>query len=230
VEGPNAVVRQQGAGLAVDAAGGRAFVVAADQPVAEVDLASLRVTDHAPRQPVGWLGRLAGWLAPSAQAKAASGPARQACWLGGGLLAVAGFEARVRTDAGGQMQNEQVPAGVKLLEVHGWTVRLLDAQASQVSYQGGRLLSFGGAWSGTEQRWHGAGLGVYGPGGRRPLHLFGTRFVADVRVNGDLAYVALPESDGDTAAAIVDLRTGRVLAQPAGLPPYLLLGEGDSTC
>src|SRR6266542_4343024 len=230
VEGPDAVGRQWVAGLAVDAAGGRAFVVAADQPVAEVDLASLRVTNHAPRRPVGLLGRLAGWLTPPAQAKAVSGPARQACWLGGGLLAVAGFQARVRRDAGGQVQDEQVPAGVKLLEVRGWTVRLLDAHASQVSYRGGWLLTFGGAWSGAEQRWHGAGLGVWGPGGRRPLHLFGTRFVAEVHVNGDLAYVALPESDGDPTAAIVDLRTGRVLAEPPGLPPYLLLGEDDSTC
>jgi hypothetical protein len=230
VEGPSAVGQQQVAGLAVDAAGGRAFVVAADQPVAEVDLASLRVADHAPRQPVGWLGRLAGWLAPPAQAKAVSGPARQACWLGDGLLAVAGSEARVHKDAGGQVQNEQVPSGVKLLEVRGWTVRPLDPQASQVSYQSGWLLTFGGGWSGAEQRWHGAGLGVYGPGGRRPLHLFGTRFAAEVHVNGDLAYVGLQESDGGSTAVIVDLRSGRVLAERSGLLPYLLLGEGDSTC
>jgi hypothetical protein len=230
VEEPGAVGRQRVAGLAVDAAGGRTFVVAADAPVAEVDLASLRVTDHALGQPVGLLGRLAGWLAPPAQAKAVSGPARQACWLGNGLLAVAGFEARVRTDPGGQVQHEQVPSGVRLLDTRGWTVRPLDAHASQVSYQGGWLLTFGGGWNGAEQRWDGSGLRVYGPGGRRPLHLFGTRFVADARVSGDLAYVVLLERDGNDAAAIVDLRTGRVLAELAGLPPYLLLGEDDSTC
>lgn len=232
VEAPDAVGRQRTAGLAVDASGGRAFVVAADAPVAEVDLASLRVTDHVPRQPVGLLGRLAGWLAPPAQAKAVSGPVRQACWLGDGLLAVAGSEGRVRKDPGGQLQNEQVPSGAQLLDTRSWTVRPLDTQASQVSYRGGWLLTFGGGWNGAEQRWHGAGLTVYEPGGRPPLHLFGTRFVADARVNGDLAYAWLTEGEGATATAIVDLRTGRVLRVLAGpaAPPYLLLGEDDSTC
>ena len=229
---PGAVARQRAAGLAVDASGGRAFVVAAGGPVAEVDLASLRVTDHVPRQPAGLLGRLAGWLAPPAQAKEVSGPVRQACWLGDGLLAVAGSEDRVRKDPGGQLQNEEVPSGAQLLDTRSWTVRPLDAQASQVSYRGGWLLTFGGGWNGAGQRWHGAGLTVYGPGGRPPLHLFGTRFVADAQVSGDLAYAWLTEGNGDTATAIVDLRTGRVLRVLAGpaAPPYLLPGEDDSTC
>jgi hypothetical protein len=232
VEAADAVGRQRTAGLAVDPSGGRAFVVAAGGPVAEVNLASLRVTGHVPRPPAGLLGRLAGWLVPPAQAKAVSGPVRQACWLGDGLLAVAGSEARVRKDPGGQLQDEQVPSGAQLLDTRSWTVRPLDTQASQVSYRGGWLLTFGGGWNGAEQRSYGAGLTVYGPGGRPPLRLFGTRFVADAQVSGDLAYAWLTEGNGDTATDIVDLRTGRVLRVLAGpaVPPYLLPGEDDLTC
>jgi hypothetical protein len=230
---PDAVGRQRVAGLAVDASGGRAFVVAAGGPVAEVDLASLRVTDHVPRQPAGLLGRLAGWLVPPAQAKAVvSGPVRQACWLGDGLLAVAGSEDRVRKDPGGQLQDEQVPSGALLLDTRSWTVQPLDTQASQVSYRGGWLLTFGGGWNAAEQRSYGAGLTAYGPGGRPPLHLFRTRLVFDALVDGDLAYAWLTEGNGDTATAIADLRTGRVLRVLAGpaAPLYLLPGEDDSRC
>jgi hypothetical protein len=98
----DSVTERREAGLAVDRAGGRAFVVAAGTPVAEVDLATLRVAYHGLSQPASFLRRLAGWFVPAAEAKLASGPLRSACWLGDGLLAVWGSDARVVRDAGAE--------------------------------------------------------------------------------------------------------------------------------
>ncbi len=176
---------------------------------------------------LGGAARLPGRLVLLLTPDGAIGPARLAVVDGHGTVRAVTLPGIV---AGFQ---QPVPSGAQLLDTRSWTVRPLDTQASQVSYRGGWLLTFGGGWNGAGQRWHGAGLAVYQPGGRPPLHLFGTRFVADARVNGDLAYAWLTDGNGDTATAIVDLRTGRalrMLAGPAALP-YLLPGEDDdSTC
>ena len=66
-------------GLAVDRAGGRAFVVQAQAPVAEIDLDDLRVRSHP--------------FAPTARAAdGVTGPSRDALWLGDGMLAVTGSD------------------------------------------------------------------------------------------------------------------------------------------
>ena len=70
-------------GLAVDRSSGRAFVVQAQAPVAEVDLSTFRVRSH----PLG-LGARA--------ADAVVGPTRHALWLGRGLLAVTGSDSSPR--------------------------------------------------------------------------------------------------------------------------------------
>src|ERR671936_543655 len=82
---PDGVPRVDGAALAVDRQGGRAFVVAAGDPVAEVALDSLAVQYHTLAQPVSLLGRLHDWLEPPAQAKGPfEGSWRSAVWLGDG--------------------------------------------------------------------------------------------------------------------------------------------------
>lgn len=48
--------------------------------------------------------RSAPWLVPPAEAKLVSGPIRSACWLGDGLLAVWGSEARVAADPAGSQR------------------------------------------------------------------------------------------------------------------------------
>src|SRR5262245_16460313 len=63
-------------GFAVDRAGGRAFVVAPDFTVAEVNLGTLAVAYHSP--------------SARSLAKVINGPSRQAAWLGNGVRAVAG--------------------------------------------------------------------------------------------------------------------------------------------
>jgi hypothetical protein len=96
---PGAYAITRDAGLAVDPAGGRAFVVAGGPTVAEVDLASLRVTYRQLRQPVPLLRRLAHWLVPPAEAKVGAGSWRSACWLGGGTLAAWGSDTSITGDA-----------------------------------------------------------------------------------------------------------------------------------
>jgi hypothetical protein len=226
----DSVTEQREPGLAVDPTGGRAFVVAAGTPVAEIDLATLRVAYHGLSQPVSLLRRLAGWFVPAAEAKLVSGPLRQACWLGDGLLAVWGFEVKVGKDAGGQPKAEDTPSGLKLVDTRRWTVRQVHPDATVVRWHGGRLLAFGVRWY-DQQRPGGIGLTVYGPGDRRPLRLFRNRPVHDVDVNGDLAYAINWGTDVQKSeVAVVDLRDGRVLTTLRGEVPYLLLGDDRSAC
>jgi hypothetical protein len=225
VEGPDAVGHQRGAGLAVDPAGRRAFVVAPGAPVAEVGLDDLEVAYHALDRPASPLDRLRRWLLPAAEAKAVDGPWRQARWVGGGLLAVASGEQRVAHDANGELVQRERVTGVELIDTSRWRAHGLHARASRVDYQGGRLLLSGGTWESdaTSSIPRGVGLTVYGPGDRRPVHLLGRQFVQAVTVRGDLAYVWLTREQS-SGYAVVDLRTGRTLHAGDGEPTILLLG------
>jgi hypothetical protein len=230
-QGSDGVTERREAGLAVDRAGGRAFVVAAGTPVAEVDLATLRVAYHGLSQPASLLGRLAAWFVPAAEAKLASGPLRSACWLGDGLLAVWGSDARVVKDAGADPTVEETPSGLKLVDTRSWTVTQLHPEATAVRWSDGRLLAFGVRWY-EQERPGGIGLTLYGPGDRRPRQVVRNRPVHEVHVNGEIAYaVTWGTTDlHKSEVAVVDLRTSRVHATVRGAPPYLLLGEERSAC
>ena len=226
----DSVTERREAGLAVDRVGGRAFVVAAGTPVAEVDLATLRVAYHGLSQPASFLRRLAGWFVPAAEAKLASGPLRSACWLGDGLLAVWGSDARVVRDAGAEPKVKETPSGLKLVDTRRWTVRQVHPEATAVRWRDGRLLAFGVRWY-EQERPGGIGLTVYGPGDRRPRQFFRNRPVHEVQVNGDLAYaVSWGDDYQKSEVAVVDLGGGRVLTTVRGAPPYLLLGEDRTAC
>jgi len=102
------------AGLTVDEAGDRAFVVDADFTVAEVDLKTLRVAYH-------------GGSARSL-AKAAYGPARSAAWLGSGIVAAwlgNGLLATAGVNySGDETQGE--PVGLRLIDTRSWSTRFVD--------------------------------------------------------------------------------------------------------
>jgi hypothetical protein len=217
------------AALAVDPEGGRAFVVAADAPIAEVDLGSLRVTDRRLRQPVSLLRRLAHWLVPPAEAKLSAGTYRAACWLGDGRLAVWGGESRVAGDAPAELRQEHLPSGLKLVDTRTWTVRPVDPAAAAARWEAGRLLTFGGAWDAEAQRERGVGVTVHGPGERRPVHLLGTRLVLDARLHGDLLYAEVDTGNELFGRVVVSLRSGRVVASSDEPLPYLL-DDRDRTC
>jgi hypothetical protein len=218
------------AALAVDPEGGRAFVVAADAPVAEVDLASLRVTYRRPRQPVSLLRRLAHWLVPPAEAKLVAGTWRAACWLGDGTLAVWGAETGVVGDTPAERRVDRRLTGLELLDTRSWTVRTLGPAADMASWQAGRLLAYGWAWDHQAQRGLGVGLTVYGPGDQPPRHLLGTQAVLEAHVNGDLVYAAVDTGNEEYDRRVLSLRDGRVLASSERPLPWLLVGDRGPGC
>jgi hypothetical protein len=207
--------RQAVPGLAVEPSGRRAFVVAAGQPAAEIDLQRLAVGYHPLRRPTSPLRRLASWLVPPAEAKEISGPRRSAVWVGDGLVAVSGADARM--DPKGYVEE---PSGLELLDTTTWTVRTVDRTASSASLVGGRLLVWGARFGPGGNR--GYGLTVFGPGERRPVHLFGSQEVVWVQVNGNLAYVSLSEGNAN-AYAVLDLTSQRILHRAGGDMPQLVL-------
>jgi hypothetical protein len=211
------VDRQAFPGLAVDPAGRRAYVVAADAPVAEVDLTTLRVGYHRLAKPTSLLQRLANWLLPPAEAKGVtSGPARRALWLGEGLLAVAGSDAVASNTKQGARQVQR-PSGLQLIDTHTWTVHMLDPHTSSIMLADGRLFASGERYDSDDGEPKGYGLTIYGPGDRRPVHLIGSNVVWRIQVHGDLAYVR-----HGGGYSVVDLRANRVLRhEQRDLPAFL---------
>jgi hypothetical protein len=227
-------------GLAVDPDRRRAFVVAAGTRVAEVDLGGLGVAWHLLEPRPGLLGRLAAWLLPAAEAKSVHGPVRMAAWLGDGLLAVWGQDESKPVPRGATVEQWLRPAGLQLVDTRTWRATTIHPDASGAVLAGGSLLAFGRllgppADPDTDRPIHQThGLTVFGPGDRRPVHLFGTRQVNWLQVSGGRAYVDLTPSierysgpdpqATDRVVAVVDLQTARVLAEWRGRLPELLVG------
>jgi hypothetical protein len=226
---PGAYGVSREAALAVDPDGRRAFVVTAGITVAEVDLDSLQVTYRGLRQPVSLLRRLAHWLVPPAEAKLIAGTWRAACWLGDGRMAVWGSESRVVGEEVAELRSEQRPSGLKLIDTRTWTVRTLHPTATDATWQGGRLLAFGGTWDHETEREAGVGLTVYTPGDSRPRELLSGQAVMQAHLNGDLVYAAVDTGAEDWASRVVSLSSGQVVASERPLP-WLLLGQGDRPC
>ncbi len=167
-------------------------------------------------RPASPLQRLASWLVPPAEAKEISGPARNALWLSDGLLAVSGSDARATASG----EYSEVPSGLQLIDTRTWTARTVEPHAGNATLVGGRLLAWGVSFG--PGRNQGYGLTVFGPGDRRPVHLFGSQEVTWVQASGNLAYVSLNEGSA-TAWAVVDLRSQRVLWHAQGDLPQLVL-------
>jgi hypothetical protein len=128
------------------------------------------------------------------------------------------------------LSQEQRPSGLKLVDARSWTVRTLDPAATQASWQAGKLLAFGGTWDDEAQRERGAGLTIYGPEGRPPRHLLGTRAVLEAHLNGELVYAAVDSGGEQLGRVVVSLPSGRVLASSDAPLPYLLLGDRGPAC
>jgi hypothetical protein len=225
---PDSLLRADRAGLAVDAQRGRAYVVAAGDPVADVNLTTLAVDYRTPAQRVSLLGRLHDWLEPRAQAKGPmEGSTRYAVWLGDGRLAVYGRDGAPRLDADGRLEAEVHPSGLQVIDTHSWSARVVDPRSSSLVVAGNALLSWGLSWDSGKNRETGTGLGIYGPTGLRRFHLFGPRPIYDVQVVGSRAFVrkanALPRY------SIVNLRTGKQLTTIRGREmPLVLSGAGSA--
>ena len=192
-------------GLTVDPATRRAFVVAPGL-VAQVDLRTLAVSHHSLARRASLLARLHAWLEPAAQAKEGAGSARQASWLGGGILAVSGFDRSSTTTQ---------PAGLTLVDTRSWRVKRVDARASAFVVGGGLLLVTGDDAS---------GLSAYGLDGRQRFRLFSGRRAWVDQTYGSRAYVGVFRPNGQPEALhVVDLSTGRAAGELAQPLPRLLV-------
>jgi hypothetical protein len=184
-------------GLAVDAAGGRAFVVAAENGVTEIDLRTLRA-DY----------RL---LSERTLAKSLDGSERSALWLGNGLLAVTGSDSvSRRTD--GHPDGGTTPLGLRIVDTRTWTFRTLDPQVSSVRLAGDVLLAQGSTYGydGSHTTETTTGLIAYSRAGRELYRVFEKLPVGmAVAIAGrGYATVGGPEYANRTVA--FDLATGAV--------------------
>jgi hypothetical protein len=218
--GPMRLARQIAPGLAVDAAGGRAYVVAANEPlVAEVDLASGVATYHELR---GGGGAVTG---PVAAKGLAFGAFRTASWIGDGTIAVSGELTRTRPDRRRATRRLRTvvrsdPYGLRLIRTAGWTATTLDPLLKSFTVAGDLLLGINGepaALAGADA----TGLVAYGGDGRRRFARFrgaGRAWLRDVA--WPYAYV---REISPRRTLVVDLRDGRTVGRTGSRRPPVLL-------
>lgn len=213
-------------GLAVDAAGSKAYVVDPSGLVAAVDLRDLSVAYHRLSRPV--FERLSAWLTPAAEAKGMNGPTRAAHWLGDGLIAISGEDNTMARQKGGGFVASGTPSGLTVIDTNDWTAQTIDRRADAFTIADGVLLTTGVTWrsattGGTST---GEGVAAYGPD-RTMLWRFddgSRRWV--LTAYGGLAVVGRASGK---FYDVVDIRTGTVLrAKVAGPFPQLLLGAGST--
>jgi hypothetical protein len=180
-------------GLALDAEAGRAFVVGADEPVAEIDLRTLRVRYH----------RLATTRAVQAHAKAAVGPERSATWFDG-ALAVSGWNARGTRLDGRDLRFD--PAGVHLIDTRTWKRRTIASQ--------GRIYAVSGDAVVVPLA---SRIVVFGAEGRARFSVPGS--FTSVQAAGGRAYAGR-EYGG---VVVIDLATGTATPAAVAEPPTLLV-------
>jgi hypothetical protein len=224
---PDGIEREDRAGVAVDSRGGRAYVVAARDPVAEVDLDTLAVAYHSPARSVSALARLPDWLEPPAQAKGAwEGAIRYATWLGDGRLAVFGRDGSPYSRRG-RVETILHPSGLEVIDTGSWNAAAVDRRASSLVVGDKAMLSWGRSWDSAKERETGTGLSVYDRTGRRRFHLFGARPLFEVQVVGGRAFVR--RANVPNRYTVVNLRTGRLLQTIRGSEmPLVLSGAGSA--
>jgi len=185
-------------GLALDRSGERVFVVGDGEPVAEVDLRSLTARYH-PRRTL------------SASSKSLEGPTIEARWLGGGLLAVAGwrsagFDASTR-------ESLREPLGLTVIDTRNWSERTIDPEAGTFKAVGATLVTYD----------DGRGVLGYGFAGAERFRLFEGEKAFVVLALGGRLYVAT-ERTSVGSLMLVDARDGRVVGRHSGHIPRLLTG------
>ena len=186
-------------GLAIDRSRGRAFVVQARAPVAEVDLRTFEARSRAVE------------AAPPA-AHAPAGATRHALWLGRGVLAVTGFDARRKA--------RDTPAGLTLIDTRRWRARTIDRHATDAALVSGTLLASAYLFHARSQTTSGNGLTGYSVAGRRRFRRYGTEPITGVTPLGTRALVG--RTGGLT---LIDARTGRRLRHYPRFAMSLISGD-----
>jgi hypothetical protein len=194
----NSVFTGSEPGLAVDPVKNTAYVVGGDGTVAAVDLATLAVSTHGTTRTLAHAD------------KVLSGPTRDAVWLGSGLLAVSGENDNAWLDSNNKYQETVQPAGLTIIDTRTWTGRLIDPEASGVTFAGGLLIARGESWDTTAgssaAKPIGNGLSAYTTAGTLAFHLLGQAPVQQVFVTGETAYAL-----GSTTTSVVELDSGKLL-------------------
>jgi hypothetical protein len=219
--GPRRLARQVTPALAVDAAGGRAYVVSANEPlVAEVALASGAVTHHRLRGGGGAVDE------PVASKGLGHLALRTARWVGDGTIAVSGELTRTvpeRRRSGTQLRmvTRTDPYGLRLIRTSDWTASTLNPLLKSFTLAGDLLLGMNGqpaALSGSEA----TGLVAYGAdGGRRFTRLAGAGRAWLRAVAWPYAYV---REISPRRTLVLDLRNGRTAGvTDSRRPPVLLV-------
>jgi hypothetical protein len=188
--------------VAVDPAGRRAFVVAAgDRLVAEVDLASGRVSYREPAPLPG--------VQPSAGAAKGNMRtwARQAAWFGERSIAVTGYDS-FPARRGMRFPPPIEPYGIRLIDTTDWTIRTLHKDTMQMHVAADRLLAHGTTWHARSRSSSSTGLFAFSEDGRPAFARFPGQEVVPIGAHGDLAYVWVRQ---DRALHVLDLRDGRTL-------------------
>lgn len=211
-------------GLAADPAGRRAFVVSRSL-VAEVDLATLAVSDHVLSRPASFATRLGNGVEPVARTKRTTGFWRQARWLGGGFVAVSGTDS----EADGRGARSR-PAGLLVVDTRSRRVQTIDPGATHFELAGDLLLATGSTWDSTTPGPRGAiGLVGYGLDGRKRFALFDGLQASVSEVYAGRAYVSVHRRDGGLEPLrIVELASGRVIGERSLPLPRLLDGVAAS--
>jgi hypothetical protein len=197
-------------GLAVDAVGGRAFVVGGGAPVAEIDLASMAVRYHDLTRPASLLGRLRNWFEPAAHAKGpVAGSWRTARWLGGDRLVFTGEDG----SAVGGGRVETTAAGLTLVDTTRWSARTLEARANGFGFAAGTIVA-------TRQGFEvGRGIGLVGfdRDGTRRFHLLGDERLSVLEALDERVFL-----DDERRMRAADVRRARLVPAPRTLPRLLV--------
>lgn len=198
-------------GVAFDARGGRVFLVAEGDGAAEIDLRTRRVRYH--RLPGAFAARPRR-LAPPGASSGTSNPsrtlAREARWLGNGLIAITGYDTW--PTGGGNQQ--RLAAGLKLLDTRTWTVRTVDSLAAYVVYAPRTLLVARKRWDPRRRSIVGDGVAGYDVRGRRRFHVLAGRSAGIRSARGGRVTIWLdpPLEPGSPHGIVVELSSGRVVA------------------
>ena len=194
--------------MAVDKAGGRAYVVAPREPlVAEVDLASGTVSYHS--------------LGASASKGAEEAWFRDAEWTVDGQLAITG-DHMPRPLRNGLPAAGPIPYGLRLVNPLDWSLRTVNRRTNLFETAGDRLLAHGTTWNRGWRKSTSTGLLAFDLGGQPAFGRFGGKDVTVLGDHGRYAYVWVRP---DRMLHILDLRSGRTVhaipTTPARMPTLL---------
>jgi hypothetical protein len=198
-------------GLAVDRRGERAFVVNEGEPVAVVDLRTLRVRY---RHVAGLAspGRAAaGPAKPTGTSNPRRGPSRVAAWLGDGLIAVSGTNSYTGP-TNRWLGEARAPAGLQVIDTRSWRVRTFDRRPADFQWLSGRLVASTRAWDPAARRVRGDSLIAFDRTGQRVYRIRG-----NPRTYWQAFHERIYIDDGPSRLdAVLDARDGRELGRVPG--------------